>query len=242
MKNIQLATLTICILLGAVSASLAQRNTSVRGNGKLIEKTISVSEYDRINVVGSMKVVLSSGAEGNIQVLAEENIQEHIVVETKGDQLTVRIENGVSINPRKEIEVRVPFQQISSVSLTGSGDIIANDEIKADQFETSIVGSGEIALPLAARTVDAKVTGSGEMELSGKVTALELKLSGSGNFKGANLHSESAQAYISGSGDASVYAKGSLKARVNGSGDIRYGGNPTQHDTKVLGSGSIKSM
>jgi hypothetical protein len=46
---------------------------------------------------------------------------------------------------------------------------------------------------------------------------------------------------VSGSGDADVYASNSLKARVNGSGDIDYSGNPNTSDTKVLGSGSISS-
>ncbi|MGV6832311.1 MAG: GIN domain-containing protein, partial [bacterium] len=46
---------------------------------------------------------------------------------------------------------------------------------------------------------------------------------------------------VAGSGDAEVVCRESLKARVAGSGDIEYKGNPAKEDTKVSGSGSISN-
>jgi hypothetical protein len=44
-----------------------------------------------------------------------------------------------------------------------------------------------------------------------------------------------------GSGDMEIVSHQSLKARVSGSGDIEYKGNPSKEDTKVSGSGSISN-
>jgi len=44
---------------------------------------------------------------------------------------------------------------------------------------------------------------------------------------------------VAGSGDIRIYCNGVLKARVAGSGDIKYKGNPSKEDTKVAGSGDI---
>jgi hypothetical protein len=79
------------------------------------------------------------------------------------------------------------------------------------------------------------------LTLTGMATNLEVKVSGSGDFKGSSLNSENTQVYVSGSGDVEVTATKSIKARVNGSGDIRYSGNPVSSDTKVMGSGDISS-
>ena len=38
-----------------------------------------------------------------------------------------------------------------------------------------------------------------------------------------------------------IVANNSLKARVTGSGDIKYTGNPTHIDKKVTGSGRINN-
>jgi len=41
--------------------------------------------------------------------------------------------------------------------------------------------------------------------------------------------------------DAEIVCTGELRARVTGSGDIEYRGNPSTKDSKVTGSGSIEN-
>jgi len=62
---------------------------------------------------------------------------------------------------------------------------------------------------------------------------------GSGDFMAYNLKVARVEAAVMGSGDISVYASESLKARVSGSGDISYKGNPEKQDFKTAGSGAI---
>ena len=99
-----------------------------------------------------------------------------------------------------------------------------------------------MVLTTEATGIDAKITGSGDMKLSGNVENLEVKVSGSGDFEGYSLEAANVEVYVSGSGDAQVTANSSIKARVNGSGDVRYKGNPERNDTKVMGSGTIKKQ
>lgn len=70
---------------------------------------------------------------------------------------------------------------------------------------------------------------------------MEAKVAGSGDFHGFDLEANHTEVSVAGSGDAEVVSKQSLKARVAGSGDIQYKGNPTKEDTKVSGSGSISN-
>ncbi|WP_278021592.1 GIN domain-containing protein [Flavobacterium ginsengisoli] len=55
----------------------------------------------------------------------------------------------------------------------------------------------------------------------------------------ADLKSKVVEANVSGSGNSKVACDESLTARVSGSGNIRYVGNPEKKDTKVSGSGTI---
>lgn len=244
MNTLVKITLAISLTLLGHTELFAQWGTKkVVGNGNVVTKTVNTSDYAGIQVVGSMDVHLQRGAEGTIAVTTDENLQEFIIVEVKeNNMLVIRTEKNTSLKTKKGIHITVPFEDISEVSLVGSGDIDSKDTITASQLQVSVTGSGDMVLTVDAADIDAKLTGSGDLDLSGKVANLEIKISGSGDYKGASLIADNVQAYVSGSGDAEVYAKKHIKARVNGSGDIQYAGNPEKSDTKVSGSGTIKSM
>lgn len=234
-------TLTLSLIIFGFSESTAQWNKKIVGNGNVTTNNITTQSYEKIEAVGSMDVHLERGKEGTISVTTDSNIQEYIIVEVKGSTLVLRTENNVNLKTKNGIHIKVPFESISGISLVGSGDVDTKDTIKSDAFDVSVTGSGDIVLEVESNDLDAKVTGSGDLTLSGKTINLEVKVSGSGDFVGNSLTAENTEVYVSGSGDAKVTATMSIKARVNGSGDIEYSGNPTKSDTKVMGSGDISS-
>ena len=87
---------------------------------------------------------------------------------------------------------------------------------------------------------NAVVVISGDVTLKGSTNNLEAGVTGSGDFYGFDLEVNDTDVSVTGSGDAKVVCNVNLKARVTGSGDIVYKGNPKTEDTKVAGSGSIK--
>ena len=188
-----------------------------------------------------MDVELVQGNEGSIQVTTDENLHEYLVIETENGKLNIKTKKNVSLRPKKGIHISVPVSDIDGLILTGSGDITSNSTLNTSGLDVNLIGSGDISLDVKANKVDAKVTGSGDLKLSGSVTDFEIKVTGSGDFKGSELTAKNTQVYVSGSGSAKVNATNSIKARVNGSGDVSYSGNPEFSDTKVMGSGTIKS-
>lgn len=228
----------LVLALGSFTMGTAQM-TKVKGNGNVTTKTHNTSDYEAVKVQGFMDVKLEKGTEGTITVTTDENVHEYIIVETKDDALVIKIKNKVNIQTKKGVHIVVPFKDLNKVTLTGSGDVVSSNTIKSSSFETALTGSGDMNLDIDATTVDAKITGSGDLVLTGNTSNLEVKLTGSGDFTGKGLNSDNTEVYVSGSGDASVSSKNSLKARVNGSGDIHYYGNPERTDKKVMGSGDI---
>lgn len=244
MKTIAKTIFVTALTLFSFSIGQAQnwgKSKRVSGNGNVTTKTVSTSDYDGVKLVGSMDIHFVKGTEGNITVSAEENLHEYIIIEVKGDNLIVRTEKNVNIKTRKGIHVTVPFEDISRVSLVGSGDIDSKNIISSNNFEVSITGSGDIDLDVKAKSIEADIVGSGDIDLKGNTSNLDVTISGSGDFEGSSLSSDNTKVTISGSGDASVNASNNLKARVSGSGDIQYSGNPNTSDKKVSGSGSISS-
>ncbi len=239
-------TIIILILALAFSTNAEAQwwgSKSKKGNGKVTKETRTTADYEGIRCAGSMDFILVAGEEGKILIEAEENLLEYIITEVKNGDLVVKVEKGVNLKPSwgKDIKITIPFREIDKVSLAGSGDLYNEDTINANNLSVSLAGSGDIVLDIRTGKVKGSIAGSGDLTLKGETEDLDASIAGSGDFHGFELESKNTEVSIAGSGDAKVVSRVSLKARVAGSGDIRYKGNPEREDTKVSGSGSISN-
>ncbi|HHC78438.1 MAG TPA: DUF2807 domain-containing protein [Flavobacteriia bacterium] len=213
----------------------------VRGNGTMITQTRNVGDYDKIAVGGSFNVKLVAGKEGKLTITIDENLLDYLITEVDDGKLKIKWKKGVNISTRKNILVTVPFEDIEAVILSGSGDVYTTDKIKARDFKAVLSGSGNLKLSVTAQQLASTISGSGDIDLEGNTGDLSCIISGSGNINAYELQSNNADAKISGSGNIKVFVDDYLKARIAGSGNIRYKGNPKRQDTKVSGSGSVSS-
>ncbi|WP_224484378.1 head GIN domain-containing protein [Robertkochia aurantiaca] len=216
-------------------------NDTVKGNGEMTKEVRETSDYDEINVAGSFDVLLTSGSEGKIEVEAEANLMEYIIVETNGSKLKIKTEDGYNLRPSNgnSIVIRVPVEEIEELNLAGSGDVRSEITLKASEFETSLAGSGNISLDLEVSELHANIAGSGDIILSGSSDDFDCNIAGSGDIDAFDLKSRDVTVSIAGSGDANVYCDGILKASIVGSGDVNYKGNPTKEESRSMGSGDV---
>lgn len=241
MRNVFLAIAAIILSFQTTEAQSWKGGNEIKGNGNMTTQTRNVSDYDHVALRGSMNVELISGAEGKIKVEAEENLQEYILTTVNGGKLEISVEKGYSLAPSRNnsIKITVPFETLDAVTLTGSGDIYSRDEIRADNFEIKMTGSGDINLPLTAKNALAGITGSGDISLRGSARDFDCKVTGSGDISAFDFKCERVSATVTGSGDIQVYASEEINATVPGSGDIEYKGNPKKENFKTIGSGDI---
>ncbi len=233
-------TVLVLVSLLFVATSYGQWK-SIKGNGNMTTVTRTTDSYDAIKCAGSMDFILVNGTEGTIKIEGEENLLEYIVTEVKDNVLKVKVKKGKSLksNKNKTIKITIPFKDISRVSLSGSGDLWNKDVINATNLDVALSGSGDIVLDVKTTSIEGSISGSGDLTLKGSTNNLEAKVAGSGDFHGFNLQANNTEVSVAGSGDAEVVSNQSIRARVAGSGDIVYKGNPEKEDTKVAGSGSI---
>jgi len=219
------------------------KGETIKGNGNVTTITRTTSDYDGIGCAGDFDYVLVAGTEGKITIEGEENLLKYVVTEIKGDKLIVKTEDDVNLKPSsgKTIKITIPFKDIDNVSLAGSGDLTNNDTITANDLKVSLAGSGDIVLTVQTTRVKGSLAGSGDLTLKGSTNDFEANIAGSGDIHAFDLQANNTEVSVAGSGDAEVVSNESLKARIAGSGDVEYKGNPKKEDTKVSGSGSIRS-
>ncbi len=238
MKKLVLTSIILCISF-SINAQSWWNSKKIRGNGNIITKTRTTSDYDGIAVGGSFEVILVKGKEGEISIKGEENIIPYIITEVKRGILKIRYKKNINVRSTRKLTITVPFKDIDKISLGGSGKIISKNLIKTDDLSVNIGGSGDIILQLETQNISTAIGGSGNIELSGKTDAIKCSIAGSGDVKAYELTSHSAKASIAGSGNVRITVTNKIKASIVGSGNIYYKGNPKHINSRSIGSGDV---
>lgn len=215
----------------------------VKGNQEVIEETRTLSAYAELAISGNFEVELVKGSPGQIKIIAESNLLEHIITEVKKGTLNIEVAKRINLNPNEKIQIIVPFDELKEISLAGSGSLSSKNTLEAKKLSIKLSGSGKMNLALnVSKSVNVSKSGSGDVQLEGKAKSLTLKSSGSGKFESKKLVVDKADIKLSGSGKVYITCKDEISAKVSGSGKVYYKGSPSKIDTSTKGSGKIEQL
>jgi hypothetical protein len=229
---------TILIVIALLLCACGLR--AIRGSGTLVTESRDVSDFDRVWLGGSGKVILIQGQTDSLTIETDRNVMHYVTSEVRGGTLVLGTKSGVMVSPTR-LRFTVSVQDLAGLTAAGSGDIVA-ERVDTDRVEIKVSGSGQVRVDaLTAEEVEVRISGSGDVELAGQVTGQEVTISGSGKYRGGDLRSETVALTISGSGEAMLWPTESLDARLTGSGSASYYGNPRM-DVSSSGSGKVKGL
>ena len=217
MKTLLITLAVIIIIIFIIKHNLTKNN--IQGSGNIISESRELNNFTSIILLGSIDVNIKTSESNNCVVVADDNLIPYIKTEVVNNKLNISLNESYSSEEKLVVNINTP--NYDEVSLSGSGNINILD-FKNNNLSLNISGSGNI-------------TGNGEVE------TLVVKINGSGNLMSKEIKSKSATITINGSGDGEVFASDSISAKINGSGNIKYFGNPENVDSIINGSGDINS-
>lgn len=241
--SVALVLCCAALVLGVAPRDAAAATTD--GSGREATESRAPGAFDAVAVAGSIDVRVRQAATPAVQVTADDNIVglvETTVVDGAGGRtLRIALKRGESVRARTPIRVVVDATTLRAVSLSGSGDL-AMERFETPAFDLSISGAGDAALrELVTGALSVRIAGSGDVRAGGRADSAKVSIAGSGDVDLAALSAGTVEVSIAGSGDADVTAERSLKVRIAGSGDVRYGGGATEVRSSVVGSGSVRA-
>jgi hypothetical protein len=253
MKYITKYLLAALLLTGSTYA-FAQ--TDLIAHLKLDTINKHVSGLTEIKIGGPFDVQITQGSTEGLTMYAPTEIVDRIVTEVSGGVLKIQNKHDNWSSGEKswwsekswwrrhpgKIKVFVTVKDISSVSLSGSGEAVFANGITANALKLKVRGSGNITGKIQVKTLQSSVSGSGNIKLSGTAETSTVKVTGSGNFMALDLVTTNSAAHISGSGNAEINANDKLDAAISGSGGVRYMGAVKTINSKKSGSGSISKI
>ena len=207
---------------------------TVQGKDRL-EKTVPVTQFDKVSLTAGFIVNYTQGVNHECTIFASPKDMEHVKAEVKNNQLYISIiidkkkmkkmKSGTSILS-EDVIVNVTSPKLVKASCVGSGEFIATTDIKSEDIQFEISGTGEIKLK--------------------KVTAdnMKLTIAGAGDINIANVDSTCQKTVLSVAGAGEISASftdcDELKCSIAGAGEIELNGKVANYSESIAGSGRIK--
>lgn len=181
----------------------------------------SVGSFTSISLTCSVDLYLYQGKTNKVVVEADEQYIDQIETYVEGETLVIDVKG--SIRNAKVLKAYITFEQLNKLKISGSGDVVCENAIIADEFIYEISGSGDLDMKIEAETLKCKINGSGDAHIEGDVSNLSISVSGSGDVV------------------ASVDSMNECSVRLTGSGDVKLSGTVDLLRIKQVSSGDISA-
>lgn len=227
----------IALICGITLSSCFDEGICVNADSSdRVTQSFDMAPFTGLKLATVGKVNLIQGDSLSLDITGSQNIIDLVQLDINGDELKIDIDRCTR-NTDLIFDITLP--ELTSVSISGSGEIVTLSTFDVADIDINISGSGDMDLELIAEKIETHISGSGNMELSGTSDALASHISGSGDVDAFELSTKTADLHINGSGNIEVTVTDALTANISGSGDIYYKGTPTVN-VDVSGSGSLK--
>lgn len=206
--------------------------------GELAREARAVAGFDRVVKAGVGDLVIRQGERESLVVEAEQRLLSRLSTEVRQGVLHFDT-RGSQFVSRHPVRYLLTVRDLKSVDMDGSGDLAASN-LRLAGLDLRLAGSGDTNLKgLQADRLDVRITGSATVAVAGRVDRQTVSIEGAGDYDASRVQSDQVQVVIDGAGDVRVRVRQRLVARILGSGDILYYGDP-QVEEAVTGAGQVR--
>jgi len=221
MKPIRYLLLLFVVLVASCSSDdngdIIPINNCLDGQGVIVTETRVLGNFHSITSTVYADLLITQGPKEDVLIEAQQNILNELETTIVNGILRITLKQCVDINQAIKIHITIP--DIKTITLTGVGDVVAQNDYD---------------LPF----LNIVLTGTGDFILRGTTPRLNITITGVGDVKSFQLISNICDVLISGVGDAEVFVNDELNVTITGTGTVFYKGNPVIN-SNITGTGSV---
>jgi len=228
MKKVILSVVALVALGILTSCSCSGLNVNFTKTNALAERSRSLKDFERIELLGSLDVKYTQADSFSVLVKAPVEAIKDVETRVEGNKLVVNMKGSnkflnIGVSNSDDVTVYVTSPDFLGIELKGSGDFECINLLDTDNLDISLKGSGDIKFDdIICDQVNVSLVGSGDVELKHvKMLRSSVDLVGSGDVK---VHFDDS---------------GAVESHLTGSGDITLTGNVQDYKSNVRGSGDM---
>jgi hypothetical protein len=226
------------LLLVSIATIVAGCEPTLVGSSSLVTVTPEAGAFDRLELFHELKAVVVQGSERRVRITINDNLQEHLVIQTGGGRLRIGMEEGFDYDRlTAHAEVTVPV--LTSVDLSGatSASLSGFEAVSVARFDASLSGASRLEGRITADRLALDLSGASRADLGGVVRELALEVSGASQAGLHGLEAQVAAIDLSGASRATVLVRGEVRGEASGASElVVHGGATTNVETSGASS------
>ena len=231
-------------LLYSSSCKKPENRTCFKTSGDFSERSVFLGAFNRLDLRERMQFVLIQDSMNKVVIQGGKNLLNLVEVTENDGLVTVVNHNRCNFWRNYAMPtVEIHFTRLINLNFEGTERLYNQDTLFTDYLTLTLKdGGGTVDLKVKALDIKAENTyGWGNMVLRGTTQTLRANLMGDGSFDVEGLHVSNSLKWITvSSRDQKIRADGvPLQVQIDGSGNVRYWGNPSSISLNKYGSGAL---
>ncbi len=210
---------------------------SIEGNGKVVEETRDLGDFDKISVTRGMNVYISQGGSQKVVVKADENLLDVIETSVSDGILKVSCNRGIRKAGSNKVLVTVP--NIDLLKTTAGSNVFADDTLHLKTLEIKSTAGSNVKLLLNAEELYVSAMAGSNISLNGTSEAFNAKANSGSNVKAGDLHTTNCDLKASSGANIWINVSKELSAKVSSGANVFYYGNPEATNIEKSSGGNV---
>jgi hypothetical protein len=247
-RKVTVLSLFIFLMAAAIGCDIVKDKVVLEGSGQTVSMTEDFVGFNRVEAGYSFDVEISQGDEYAIEIRADENFVEYLVITKRGNTLVLDLDEDFSYQFFDGVlEAVITMPELALLRLSGASEATMAGFDSADRFDAFLsgasslqgdLGAGDILLNLSGsselsgiynvKNVDIASSGASEIHLAGSGADLSMDVSGNSLVDLEEFNSQDATVDVSGAsevhlnadGDVNISASGASRVIQSGAGEI----------------------
>lgn len=239
-----LAAVMVLTLNGCVAVSFSDsfgEMESIDGKGGMVKTEYPVAKFHSVRVDIDAAVIYKSAPEPSISIEIQENLTDLLDVSVQNDQLVIKSTKYFNISDSNRAMIYLSAPSLDTLWFSGMVEFRDSDPLVSDSLRLQIDGSLDGKLEIDTEKLDLRLDGIGNVNLSGRAPKTDLSIDGAGTINALDLETKDSAVTLDGACDISLSCSDTLDIEINGTGMIKYRGNPSLSQ-EISGMGTIRQV
>lgn len=198
----------------------------IRASDVVTVQEVSFTNYSALNVSDEFNVYITfSDTEEKIEIEANRNLHDRIVVRKDGDKLIVKMEDNLNINGKRTLNIYIVTKQITDFEIKGNSRVVLENVLDAQSAKIALYGDSFFTGELFLNDLKIAAKGDSRIDAYGDVGLLYADLSGDSTLKDYDLEVDDLILDLRGDSDAYLSVSNTIDIDARGDSTLYYKGN-----------------
>ncbi len=220
--------------------SCENKNTNIIPSTNISSEYMDISGYSGLEIDATFLAEVNfTDSEEPIEIIANENLHSHVIIEKVSDVLKVRLSDNVNISGPATLKVILKTGFISSYSAGGASEISLMDTLSSNMVHISLYGASKMNGPIAVQSLITDLNDASSLDINGTAVNFEINASGASKASDYNFACDYLDARLSDASEARFTVLKEIEITASGASNLFYKGDAVITSQSLTGASTI---